>query len=62
MKVFLLEPNYDCHVIHPPLGLGYLSAWLEREGHEVTLYNGTLHRATDKDILKSIDSILKLFR
>ena len=56
MKIFLLEPNYDCHVIHPPLGLGYLAAWLEREGHDVTLYNGTLHRATEQDILKSIES------
>lgn len=54
MKVLLIEPNYDSHVIHPPLGLGYLAAWLEREGHKVSLYNGTLHKARDEDFLSAI--------
>jgi radical SAM superfamily enzyme YgiQ (UPF0313 family) len=54
MRVLLIEPNYDCHVIHPPLGLGYLAARLERDDHEVSLYNGTLHKAKDEDFLSAI--------
>lgn len=38
----------------PPLGLGYLSAWLEREGHTTSIYNGTLHKAQNKDFLNAI--------
>jgi len=58
MRVLLIEPNYDCHVIHPPLGLGNLAAWLEREEHTVSIYNGTLYKATEKDFLSEI----KLFK
>ena len=56
MKVLLIEPNYDCHVIHPPLGLGYLAAWLEREAHDVSIFNGTLYKADERDFLKEIKS------
>lgn len=54
MKVLLLQPNYDAHVIHPPLGLGYLAAFLEKEGHQVALFDGTLHNASNDDFVKAV--------
>lgn len=55
MKVLFLQPNYDAHVIHPPLGLGYLAAFLEKEGHQVALFDGTLHNASIVDFIKAVD-------
>lgn len=54
MKILLLQPNYDAHVVHPPLGLGYLAAVLEKDGHQVSLFDGTLHNATLEDFLLAI--------
>lgn len=53
-KILLLQPNYDAHVVHPPLGLGYLASFLEKKGHQVSLFDGTLHNASIKDFLLSI--------
>ncbi len=55
MKVTLLYPNYDAHVIHPPLGLGYLASYLRVHGHSVSLYDGTLRNATYSDFVAEID-------
>lgn len=54
MKILLLQPNYDAHVIHPPLGLGYLAAYLRKKGHEVGLFDGTLRKATIEDFVAAI--------
>lgn len=54
MKVFLTLPNYDAHVLHPPLGLGYLTSYLEQRGHHVFLYDGTLRNAAIKDYLAAM--------
>jgi radical SAM superfamily enzyme YgiQ (UPF0313 family) len=35
MKVALVRPNHPSYVITPPLGIGYLSSYLKRHGHEV---------------------------
>ena len=45
MKVLLLQPNYDAHVVHPPLGLGYLASFLRQNGHPVSIFDGTLENA-----------------
>lgn len=54
MKVLLLYPNYDSHVVHPPLGLGYLASFLEKEGHKVSLFDGTVRNASMTDFLAAI--------
>ncbi len=54
MKILLLLPNYDSHVVHPPLGLGYLAAVLEKKGHQVSLFDGTLHNASLSDFSQAI--------
>ncbi len=39
MKVLLLQPNFDTHIITPPLGLGYLAGALLKDGHDVILFD-----------------------
>lgn len=40
MKVVLTRPNYPTHLITPPLGLGYLSAYLKKQGIETQIIDG----------------------
>jgi len=54
MKVLLIQPNYDSHVVHPPLGLGYLASFLERENYQVSIFDGTLKNATLDEFLISV--------
>lgn len=56
MRVLLLEPNYDAHVIHPPLGLGYLASFLRQKGHQVSIFDGTLEKASVKDFVQAVKS------
>ena len=54
MKILLLQPNYDSHVVHPPLGLGYLASFLKRENYHVSIFDGTLKNATLDDYLLAV--------
>jgi radical SAM superfamily enzyme YgiQ (UPF0313 family) len=54
MRILLLQPNYDTHIVHPPLGLGYLAAFLRSKGHQVSIYDGTLENASTEGFLKAI--------
>jgi len=54
MKILFLQPNYDSHVIHPPLGLGYLASFLKRKGYQAILFDGTLYNASIEDFVKSV--------
>lgn len=56
MKVLLFWPNYDAHVVHPPLGLGYLASFLRTKNHEVTIFDGTLKNASVGDLINEIKS------
>lgn len=38
--ITLLRPNYCSHLITPPLGLGYLTSYLESKGHSVKVIDG----------------------
>jgi len=40
MKVVFTRPNYHTHLITPPLGLGYLSSYLKKFGHDVEIIDG----------------------
>ena len=50
MKIVLVRPNYESHIITPPLGLGYLSSWLRKHGLEVRVLDG-LRDGLDNDAL-----------
>lgn len=54
MKVLLVQPNYDAHIVHPPLGLGYLAACLEKKNHEVAVFDATLKNASLKQVISAI--------
>jgi len=57
MKILLIQPNYDAHVIHPPLGLGYLASFLraKEEEIEVFIFDGTLKNATIQDFVIAVE-------
>lgn len=42
MRVVLIQPKYVGHVLHPPLGLGYIASFLQREGHIVEIIDTNL--------------------
>lgn len=39
-KIILTRPNYNSHLITPPLGLGYLASYLKTKGHDVKIIDG----------------------
>ncbi len=56
MKVILVRPNYDSHIITPPLGLGYLASYLKANGIEAIMIDA-LKEALDQASL--VDRILQ---
>ncbi|MGD0279238.1 MAG: cobalamin-dependent protein [Smithella sp.] len=40
MKIALVRPNYNSHIITPPLGLGYLSSYLKKSGIDAVIIDG----------------------
>lgn len=54
MKVLLIELNYNSHIVHPPLGLGYIASFIEGKGYEVDIYDGNLENASEDDFLTKI--------
>lgn len=55
MKILLVQPNYDSHVVCPPYNLGYLASALRLDSHEVAIFDGTLRNATEEDFLSYIE-------
>lgn len=54
MKIVLVRPNFESHVITPPLGLGYLSSYLQKYGIEVVIIDGLRDRLSNHAIVKRI--------
>ena len=54
MKIALARPNYDSHIITPPLGLGYLSAYLRKSGIEVVIFDGLRDNVDNRELLQRI--------
>ena len=50
MKIHLVRPNHHSHLIQPPLALGYIGAYLQRERHAVRIIDGLRDRL-DNEIL-----------
>ncbi|MFH0936749.1 MAG: radical SAM protein [Candidatus Daviesbacteria bacterium] len=55
MKIVLVRPNYSSHIITPPLGIGYLSSYLKKQGINVKIIDAL------KENLSLEDLILKIF-
>ena len=40
MKILLISPLYNTHIVAPHLGLGYLGSALKKGGHSVKVLDG----------------------
>ena len=49
MKIILVLPKFETHIITPPLGIGYLASALKERGHEVILLDCVLKEIGPKD-------------
>jgi len=46
MKIVLIRPNYESHIITPPLALGYLSSYLKKSGIDTVIIDGLKENMT----------------
>ncbi len=53
-KIVLVRPNYQSHIITPPLGLGYLSSYLKQHKIETKIVDGLRDNLETKILLKKI--------
>ena len=54
MKVALVRPNYPTHLITPPLGIGYISSYLKKQGHEVRFIDGLNLNLTPDEVVEKV--------
>lgn len=54
MKIVLVRPNYNSHIITPPLGLGYLASYLKANGVEAVIIDGLRDSLSQEIILAKI--------
>lgn len=54
MNLVLVRPNYDSHIITPPLGLGYLASYLKKHGIGATIIDGLRDRLTPEGLFERI--------
>lgn len=52
MKVVLIQPYYNSHIVTPPLGLGYLAGYLEAKGYRVNIIDCIARGLTGRKFLK----------
>jgi len=56
LKVILIRPNYNSYIITPPLGLGYLSAYLKRSDVETKIIDALMEDLSEDDLVRRIVS------
>ncbi len=54
MKIVLVRPNYESHLITPPIGLGYLSSYLRENAIQVKIIDGLCSNIDNKVLQKKI--------
>jgi radical SAM superfamily enzyme YgiQ (UPF0313 family) len=57
MKIFLIQPEYKDTWAAPPLGLGYIAAALEGEGHDVIFSDYTLSPVSSEEFKKQVENL-----
>ncbi len=57
MKVALILPEWKIENSYPPLGLAYIAAVLEKDGHDVKIFDLTLDH--DRSLENKMDDIIK---
>lgn len=56
MKIILIRPHYDSHIITPPIGLGYLASYLKNNGHEALIIDALRDHIKNNDLVDKIKS------
>jgi len=54
MKIVLVRPRYETHIITPPLSLGYLSSYLKQHGIQVEIIDGLRDQLTNVSLCQTI--------
>jgi anaerobic magnesium-protoporphyrin IX monomethyl ester cyclase len=54
MKIALVRPNYQSHIITPPIGLGYLASFLRAHGIETRILDGLKDNARPDGLVARI--------
>lgn len=54
MKIVLVRPNFESHIITPPLGIGYLSAYLKKNGVDSVIIDGLRDKLSQEEIFDKI--------
>jgi len=54
MKIVLVRPNYNSHIITPPLGISYLSSYLRSQKFETKIIDGLKENLTLNQTIKKI--------
>lgn len=54
MKVLLVRPNYHSHIVTPPLGIGYLSAYLKKNGIKTKIIDALREELNNEALLRRI--------
>lgn len=52
MKIALVRPSYDTHLVTPPLGIGYLSSYLRKHGSEVRIIDALNEDLANEEIVR----------
>jgi len=55
-KVVLVRPNYDSHIITPPLGLGYLASYLQQHGIDARIIDALRDGVAEDALVEQIAS------
>ncbi len=49
--IALIRPNYDSHIITPPLGIGYLASYLKSKGHQALIIDALNNGLSNQQII-----------
>ena len=56
MKVLLIAYDNDSHISYFPLGLGYIAAALQTEGHEVKIYEQNIYHYPESHLINYLNT------
>ncbi len=54
IRVAITRPQYDTHLITPPLGIGYLASYLKSKDIDCTIIDGLNLGLDNKEIVKQV--------
>ena len=52
MNVVLTRPDYNTHIISPPMGIGYISSYPKKYGHKTKIVDGVNLGLSNSEIVR----------